>query len=134
MEQDLQIRKITVWENYELVEANKGRLVLKTKVTENSLNPYQSAHGGYLYTLCDSTAGRVTALSGSLCVTLQASVNYLKEARENDVLTICGTLVHDGRSTKVVDVEITNEKEQKICKASFTMYVVRDLNADKEAV
>ena len=64
-------------------------------------------------------------------VTLQSSINYLKAGRLWDVLTIQGECVHSGRTTRVVDVDITNQDGANVCKATITMFVtgVRDESA-----
>ena len=46
-------------------------------------------------------------------VTLQSSINYLKAGKLDDVLTIKGECVHQGRTTCVVDVDITNQEGRK---------------------
>ncbi len=42
----------------------------------------------------------------------------------DDVLTIKGECVHQGRTTCVVDVDITNQEGRNVCKATFTMFVM----------
>lgn len=111
----------------ELVKYEKGEVVVKTIVNETDTNPYGKAHGGYLYTLCDSMAGLVAYSLGSYCVSLQANINYIKEANVNDELMICGTYSHNGKSTKVVDVEIKNQDDKLICKTSFTLYKIKEV-------
>ena len=51
------------------------------------------------------------------------TINYLKAGRLGDVLTIHGECVHSGRTTRVVDVDITNQEGANVCKATFTMFV-----------
>lgn len=55
---------------------NEKEVLLTTKVTEKSLNPYGMAHGGFL-TLADSVAG-LTTVAGSYSVTLQSNIHYMK--------------------------------------------------------
>ncbi len=116
---------ITVFDNYELLSWEKGEVSFSTVVTEGALNPYGFAHGGYLYTLADALAGRVAYSSGAYCVTLQANANYLKSAQLHDVLTVTGKAVHDGRSTKVIRVTITNQKEELLLDSTFTCFVIK---------
>ena len=100
-----------------------GHVVLTTPVNVTNLNPYENAHGGYLFTLCDSTAGAVAYSLGSYVVTLQASINYMKAAHLGEVINVAGTCSHDGRTTKVINVDVTNEKGQQVVQATYTMYV-----------
>ena len=116
--------RTVVFKDCELLEYQEGLVRISTIVNASNTNPYGKAHGGYLYTLCDSLAGLLCYSMGSYAVTLQASINYMKEAKENDVLYLEGKAVHNGRTTKVVDVEVHNQDEKLLCKATFTMYVI----------
>ena len=53
----------------------------------------------------------------------ESSINYLKAGKRDDVLTIKGECVHQGRTTCVVDVAIANQEGKNVCKATFTMFV-----------
>ena len=128
---DFHFDAIAAFENYEIEKMRDGHVVVTTKVVESSLNYYGNAHGGYLFTLCDQVSGLVVGSQGVDGVTLQSSINYLKAGRLGDVLTIHGECVHSGRTTRVVDVDITNQDGANVCKATFTMFVtgVRDESA-----
>ncbi|MTB64743.1 hotdog fold thioesterase [Streptococcus sp. zg-86] len=117
------LHEIRVFENFEMVSSEKGHVVVTTEVVEKSLNYYGFAHGGYLFTLCDQISGLVAISTGVDAVTLQSSINYLKSGKLGDTLLIDGRCVHDGRTTKVVDVTVTNQKQEEIVKATFTMFV-----------
>lgn len=122
-EKDL-FSKITVFDNYKVIENKEGTLAIEVRVTENALNPYGTAHGGFLYSLCDTIAGGTAATLGDYTVTLQGNINYIKPAKKDDVLTVTGKCTHNGSKTKVINVNITNEKEQLVCSSSFTMFFV----------
>ncbi|MGT2950722.1 thioesterase [Streptococcus cuniculi] len=121
--EDKSLHEIRVFENFEMVSSEKGHVVVTTEVVEKSLNYYGFAHGGYLFTLCDQISGLVAISTGFDAVTLQSSINYLKSGKLGDRLVIDGRCVHDGRTTKVVDVTVTNQKQEEIVKATFTMFV-----------
>ena len=106
---DFHFDAIAAFENYEIEKMRDGHVVVTTKVVESSLNYYGNAHGGYLFTLCDQVSGLVVVSQGVDGVTLQSS----------------------GRTTRVVDVDITNQDGANVCKATFTMFVtgVRDESA-----
>ena len=54
---------------------------------------------------------------------LQSNINYLKAGHLSDQLKIEGLCVHNGKTTKVVEVVITNQEEKILTRATFTMYV-----------
>lgn len=120
---DKSLHEIRVFENFEMLSSEKGHVVVTTEVVDKSLNYYGFAHGGYLFTLCDQISGLVALSTGYDAVTLQSSINYLKSGKLGDTLVIDGRCVHDGRTTKVVDVKVTNQEQEEIVTATFTMFV-----------
>ncbi|HHA8529326.1 TPA: PaaI family thioesterase [Streptococcus pneumoniae] len=116
---DFHFDAISAFENYEIEKMRDGHVVVTTKVVNSSLNYYGNAHGGYLFTLCDQISGLVVISLGLV----QSSINYLKAGKLDDVLTIKGECVHQGRTTCVMDVDITNQEGRNVCKATFTMFV-----------
>ena len=113
---DFHFDAISAFENYEIKEMKDGHVEVTTKVVDSSLNYYGNAHGGYLFTLCDQISGLVLFSLGLDVVTLQSSINYLKAGKRDDVLTIKGECVHQGRTTCVVDVDITNQEAEMSAK------------------
>ena len=111
------LHEIKVFENYEMALFEKGHVVV------SSLNYYGNAHGGYLFTMCDQVAGLTAISTGFDAVTMQSSINYMRAGRLEDCLTIEGFCVHDGRSTKIIEVTISNQRQEAVAKAIFTMYV-----------
>ena len=129
---DFHFDAISAFENYEIEKMRDGHVVVTTKVVDSSLNYYGNAHGGYLFTLCDQISGLVVISLGLDGVTLQSSINYLKAGKLDDVLTIKGECVHQGRTTCVVDVAITNQEGKNVCKATFTMFVTGQRSEDRQ--
>lgn len=119
----LNLQPITVLDDYQATMLNEKEVLLTTKVTEKSLNPYGMAHGGFLFTLADSVAGLTTVASGSYSVTLQSNIHYMTAAKLGDTLSVIGSCTHDGSRTKVVEVKIENQDKQLLASASFTMFV-----------
>lgn len=119
----LNLQPITVLDDYQATMLNEKEVLLTTKVTEKSLNPYGMAHGGFLFTLADSVAGLTTVASGSYSVTLQSNIHYMKAAKLGDTLSVIGSCTHDGSRTKVVEVKIENQDKQLLASASFPMFV-----------
>lgn len=117
------LEQVKVFENYEIENWEEGQVTLTTKIVDSSLNYYGNAHGGYLFTLCDQVSGLVAISTGYEAVTLQSNINYLRAGRLDDLLTVIGTCVHNGRTTKVVDVHIKNQKDEMVTTAIFTMFV-----------
>ena len=129
---DFHFDAISAFENYEIKKMKDGHVEVTTKVVDSSLNYYGNAHGGYLFTLCDQISGLVLFSLGLDVVTLQSSINYLKAGKRDDVLTIKGECVHQGRTTCVVDVVISNQDGKNVCKATFTMFVTGQRSDERQ--
>ncbi|MCU9533684.1 PaaI family thioesterase [Streptococcus sp. CSL10205-OR2] len=130
--QDIHFKELRIFENYHMETVEEGHVVMTTKVTPSSLNYYGNTHGGYLFALSDQVSGLVVRTTGFESVTLQSNINYLKAGHLDETLTIEGQIVHNGRTTKVIDVLIRNNKEEILTKSSFTMFVTgKRENRDK---
>ena len=85
-------------------------------------NPYGMAHGGLLFTLIDTTAGTTARADGRRYLTLNANVNYLRSGKGSGRITSCGRIVHRGRTTAVVDVDVRDEEDRLLCTGTVTMF------------
>ena len=115
-------RELTVFDDCRVIENSEGLFILESAVTDKNTNPYGTAHGGYLFTLCDTVAGLTAATMGDYAVTMQGNINYVKPAEKDDVLTVTGNICHNGSKTKVINVNIINQNDSLICTSTFTMY------------
>ncbi len=87
------------------------------------LNIIGSVHGGALFTLADCLAGLAARSNGGRYTTLDSSFHYLKAGKPG-VIYGQAEMVHRGRSTCVVRVQITQE-ERLLAEGTFTMFCLR---------
>ena len=123
---DVIFNKVVSFDNYEILEYSPGNITLKVIVNKDSLNPYGNAHGGFLYTICDSLAGATAYSLNAACVTQQASTNYFRPATLNDELIFKSNCIHNGKTTKVIQTEVF-KNDKLISQTTFTMYVLKQL-------
>lgn len=95
-------------------------------------NPYGMAHGGLLFTLADTVGGVTARADGRRYVTLDASIHYLKSARSGRI-TAKGHTVKRGKTVAVVDVAITDDKEQLLATGTVTMFCLEAGEAPKQS-
>ena len=106
----------------ELVSSSKEYVEIKTIVNRSDTNPYGYAHGGYLFTLCDTLCGLLGYCLGYYVVTQQANINYLHSAKLNDELRVSASVLHTGNTSDVCDVKIVDQNDRLIAKAQFTLF------------
>lgn len=96
-------------------EAGIGRASIS--VDQRLLHPQMIVHGGVIFTLAD-TAMSMAVLSiyppGTRVSTIEAKINFLAPTRTGELLAEA-TIVHQGRSTSVVEATVFNivDGEQK---------------------
>ena len=89
----------------------------------NSNIGFPHIHGGLLFTMADSVAGTAAMTSGHICVTLNSSISYIKSATRGLPLKAVAKKIHQGRSTGVYDVEIT-EDGLPIARGTVTLFML----------
>ena len=114
---------VSAGEEINVIELKDGHGVLRTVLSDASGNPYGFAHGGAVYTICDTLAGATALSLEAITVTLDSSIHYLKAVKLHEELSFISHCIHNGSSTKIIDVDVYNEKEDHLVSARFTMFV-----------
>lgn len=86
-------------------------------------NQYGMAHGGALYTLADDAAGTAAYSDGRNYVTQHGDLHFL-DNRARGTIRATGRVRRRGRSTVLVDVEITDEAGALLAAGTFTYFCV----------
>ena len=128
LEQYLQKRRMrknafTEHNFYELEAVEPDRAVYRLNIRPESLNPYGMVHGGALYTLADDAAGGAAHSDGRHYVTQHGDLHFL-DNRAHGTIRAAGRVRHRGRSTVLVDVEITDEGGALLAVGTFTYFRV----------
>lgn len=112
---------------YKFVDGKKDYCVLTADITENSLNPYDIAHGGFIFGLADTAAGVAASSTGRGAVTVNSSIEYLKGAKGSSIKAVAHS-IKTGKTISVYEVNIYNDKEELVAKAIFTYYYIDTKN------
>jgi len=94
-----------------LREIGDTHAVMQVTVSDRHRNYFGGAHGGLLATLVDTVSffPRPLLPSGLACTTTSLNVTYVRPAAVGDTLTARSELLHLGRRSASVRVEITNQ-------------------------
>ena len=94
----------------ELVSCTPGRAVLRMTVGEHHLNGHRICHGGFIFTLADSTFAFACNSHNKVTVAAGCSIEFLKPGQLGDVLTCEGVeQVLQGRHG-IYDMKVTNQR------------------------
>ena len=110
-----------LYNHMELESADDSCVVMRLEIHETSKNPLGIVHGGAMYTMADCAAGIVINTDGRRHVTQGSSMHYLKNRTEG-VIRASGRVVHRGKATSLVHVEITDETGALLASGEFTFF------------
>ena len=98
----------------ELVSCEPGRAVMRMTVQELHLNGHRICHGGFIFTLADSTFAFACNSRNQSTVAASAHIEFLKPAQLGDVLTCEGVeQVLQGRHG-VYDMRLSNQQGEVV--------------------
>ena len=98
----------------ELLACQPGRAVMRMKVREPMLNGHKICHGGLIFTLADSTFAFACNSHNKVTVAAGCSIEFLKPAHLDDVLTCEGLeQVLQGRHG-IYDMKVTNQRGEVV--------------------
>ncbi len=98
----------------ELVLVQPGRAVMRLVVQPRHLNGHQICHGGFIFTLADSTFAFACNSHNKNTVAAGCSIEFLKPAHQGDLLTCEGVeQLLQGRHG-IYDMKVTNQKDEVV--------------------
>lgn len=106
-----------------LREIGDRHAVMEVTVADLHRNYFGGAHGGLLATLVDTVSffPRPLLPSGRACTTTSLNVVYVRPAALGDTLTARSELLHLGRRTASVRVEVVNQFGKLVTHGSVSL-------------
>ena len=113
----------TAYNFIRLESVEPDRAVYCLDVRPESRNPWGMVHGGALYTLADDAAGGAAHSDGRHYVTQHGDLHFL-DNRAHGTIRAAGRVRRRGRSTVLVEVEITGGDGALLAVGAFTYFRV----------
>src|SRR5438093_10841156 len=104
MEHDL----FSQWLGIKIIDIKEGYSKIKMTVREEMINGFGIVHGGIAFALSDSAFAFACNNRNVLSVALDTSINFLKPVTVGDELTAETKELHNGKSTGLYHITITN--------------------------
>ena len=102
------------WLGISVIEIKEGYSKIKMSVREEMINGFGIVHGGIAFSLADSAFAFACNNRNVLSVALDTSINFLKPVHVNDVLIAEANELHNGRSTGLYHINITNQQNETV--------------------
>jgi uncharacterized protein (TIGR00369 family) len=113
---------------FEAVEGGPEGVTLRGAWSEERCTAAGVLHGGYLMALADSAAATLAFLNlpdGSATSTIEAKTNFVAAVRGGAVIARA-ELVHRGRTTIVVQTDVTDDAGRLVSRTLQTQAVLED--------
>lgn len=102
------------WMGIEVLEVKEGYSKIKMTIRKEMVNGFGIVHGGLPFSLADSAFAFACNNRNNLSVALDVTITFTKAVNVGDVLIAEAKEVHNGRSTGVYLITVTNQKNEAI--------------------
>lgn len=110
MEQDA----FSQWLGITVIEVREGYSRLQMTLRPDMLNGFGVIHGGATFSLADTAFAFACNNRNNLSMALDVSITFTKAGRPGDVLTAEAREIHNGRSTGLYLINVTNQLQQPV--------------------
>jgi acyl-CoA thioesterase len=110
------------WLGIEVLEVKEGYSRIKMKLREEMLNGFGIIHGGIAFSLADSAFAFACNNRNNLSVALDTSITFTKALHPGATITAEAKELHNGRSTGLYHITITNDKQEQVAHFKGTCF------------
>jgi acyl-CoA thioesterase len=102
------------WLGIQILEIKEGYSKIKMKVRKEMINGLGIVHGGIAFSMADSAFAFACNNRNNLSVALDTSINFIKPVHVDDELVAEAKEMHNGKSTGLYQVTITNQRNHMV--------------------
>lgn len=102
------------WLGINVVEIKEGYSKIKMIIRREMVNGFGIIHGGIAFSLADSAFAFACNNRNNISVALDVTISFTKAVNVDDELTAEAKEIHNGRSTGVYLITITNQNNEQV--------------------
>jgi acyl-CoA thioesterase len=102
------------WLGITVLEVWEGYAKIQMTLRDEMLNGFGVIHGGIAFSLADSAFAFACNNRNNLSVALDTNITFTKTTQPGDVLTAEAKELHNGRSTGLYLITVTNQHGQQV--------------------
>ena len=114
VEKMMQNDSFSKWMGLEVIDVKEGYSKVRMAIRKEMLNGFGIVHGGVAFSLADSAFAFACNNRNNISVALDVTITFTKAVNVGDVLTAEAKEIHNGRSTGVYLITITNQKNEQV--------------------
>ncbi|MBX2932395.1 MAG: hydroxyphenylacetyl-CoA thioesterase PaaI [Chitinophagaceae bacterium] len=110
------------WLGITVLAIEEGYSKIQMTVRKEMMNGFGIAHGGVAFSLADSAFAFACNNRNNLSVALDTAINFTKPVHTDDVLTAEAKELHNGKSTGLYHITITNQHNHVVAMFKGTCF------------
>jgi acyl-CoA thioesterase len=110
------------WLGIEILSVREGYSKIRMTVREEMINGFGIVHGGVAFSLGDSAFAFACNNRNHLSVALDTAINFIKPVHIGDILTAEAKELHNGKSTGLYHITITNQRDHIVAMFKGTCF------------
>lgn len=110
------------WLGINVLDVREGYAKIQMTLRPEMINGFGIIHGGIAFSLADSAFAFACNNRNNLSVALDTSITFTKATQPGDVLTAEAKELHNGRSTGLYHITVTNQHGQDVAHFKGTCF------------
>jgi acyl-CoA thioesterase len=102
------------WLGVEVLEIKEGYSKIRMTIRKEMVNGFGIIHGGIPFSLADTAFAFACNNRNNLSVALDVTISFTKAVHIDDILTAEAREVHNGKSTGVYLITVTNQNNEQV--------------------
>lgn len=102
------------WLGIGVIEVKEGYSKIEMTIRPEMINGFGIVHGGVAFSLADSAFAFACNNRNNLSVALDTTCNFTRSTQPGDVLTAEAKELHNGRSTGLYLITVTNQRHEQV--------------------
>ncbi len=102
------------WMDVKIIEVSEGYSKIKMRLRNEMINGFNVIHGGIIFSLADSAFAFACNNRNNLSMALDVSITFTKASKPGDTLIAEANEIHNGRSTGLYIINITNHNSEQV--------------------
>jgi len=102
------------WLGIKVIDIKEGYAKIKMIIRKEMVNGFLVVHGGVVFSLADSAFAFACNNRNNLSLALECNISFLKQVNIGDELTAEAIEIHNGKSTGVYSINVTNQNNQQV--------------------
>ena len=99
--------------------------VVTAELNPTAMNPWDMAHGGFVYSMCDVASGVLASGIERRGVTLSANMQYLRPSRGKS-LRAEAKIIKNGRKVLFIETNVYNDEGVHTARGEFQIFILEE--------